>query len=439
MPILIVIAGVALLLILMMRFKIHCFIALILVALFVGLLQGMSIVGVLNSVKSGVGGTLSNLALIMGFGAMLGKLLGDCGGAQRIAMTLVNKFGEKNIQWAVAITGFIVGFALFFEVGIILLMPLVITLALTLRVSILYVGIPMAAAISVTHCFLPPHPGPTAIANLFHADMGLTLIYGVMIAVPTVIISGPLFARLPYLKKINPEIHMGFANREFSEEEMPDFGISVFTALIPVILMALRAVFEMALPKGNAILPYAEFFGDPVIATLIAALVALYTFGFNRGKTVAEITVSIESSAKLIAMMLLIIGAGGAFKQVLIDSGVKDYIASIMHAFSFSPLLLAWLIAVSLRLALGSATVTALTTGGIVFPLIEATGVSPELMVLAVGSGSVFFSHVNDPGFWMIKEYFNLTVGETLKSWSVLETVISVCGLLGCLAINMFI
>ncbi|OCG28334.1 gluconate transporter [Gilliamella sp. wkB108] len=439
MPLVYVAIGVALLLVLMLRLKIHCFIALILVALFVGLVQGMSILGVLDSIKHGVGGTLSNLALIMGFGAMLGKLLGDSGGAQRIATTLVNKFGEKNIQFAVAITGFIVGFALFFEVGIILLMPLVITLALTLRISLLYVGIPMAAAISVTHCFLPPHPGPTAIANIFNADMGKTLIYGAIISIPTIIISGPLFARLPYIRRMNPEIHMGFANREFKEEEMPGFSISVFTALIPVILMALRAIFEMFMDKSNPVLPYAEFFGDPVIATLIAAIVALYTFGFGRGKTVEEITTSIESSAKLIAMMLLIIGAGGAFKQVLIDSGVKDYIASHMHSFSFSPILLAWLIAVILRLALGSATVTALTTGGIVFPLIEATGVSPELMVLAVGSGSVFFSHVNDPGFWMIKEYFNLSVVETLKSWSILETVISVCGLIGCLLINIVI
>lgn len=439
MPLLYVALGVALFLFLMLRLKIHCFVALILVALFVGLIQGMSVLGVLGSIKAGVGGTLSNLALIMGFGAMLGKLLGDSGGAQRIAMTLVDKFGEKNIQLAVAATGFIVGFALFFEVGIILLMPLVITLALRLRISLLYVGIPMAAAISVTHCFLPPHPGPTAIANIFNADMGKTLIYGVIIAIPSIIISGIFFARIPYIRRMNPEIHMGFANREFSESEMPGFGVSVFTALIPVILMALRAVLEMTLTKGHPVLPYAEFFGDPVVATLIAAIVALYTFGYKRGKTVSEITTSIESSAKLIAMMLLIIGAGGAFKQVLIDSGVKDYIASNMHAFSFSPILLAWIIAVILRLALGSATVTALTTGGIVFPLIQATGVSPELMVLAVGSGSVFFSHVNDPGFWMIKEYFNLSVVETLKSWSVLETIISICGLLGCLAINSFL
>lgn len=439
MPLLYVALGVGLLLFLMLRLKIHCFVALILVALFVGLIQGMSVLNVLDSIKHGVGATLSNLALIMGFGAMLGKLLGDSGGAQRIAMTLVDKFGEKNIQIAVATTGFIVGFALFFEVGIILLMPLVITLALRLRISLLYVGIPMAAAISVTHCFLPPHPGPTAIATIFNADMGRTLIYGVAIAIPSLIVSGILFTKLPYIRRMSPTIHMGFANREFSEDEMPGFGVSVFTALIPVILMALRAILEMALTKGNPILPYAEFFGDPVVATLVAAIAALYTFGYKRGKTVAEITQSIEASAKLIAMILLIIGAGGAFKQVLIDSGVKDYIAGHMNAFSFSPILLAWVIAVILRLALGSATVTALTTGGIVFPLIQATGVSPELMVLAVGSGSVFFSHVNDPGFWMIKEYFNMSVVDTLKSWSVLETLISLCGLLGCLAINAII
>ncbi|ENH3521737.1 gluconate transporter [Escherichia coli] len=411
MPLVIVAIGVILLLLLMIRFKMNGFIALVLVALAVGLMQGMPLDKVIGSIKAGVGGTLGSLALIMGFGAMLGKMLADCGGAQRIATTLIAKFGKKHIQWAVVLTGFTVGFALFYEVGFVLMLPLVFTIAASANIPLLYVGVPMAAALSVTHGFLPPHPGPTAIATIFNADMGKTLLYGTILAIPTVILAGPVYARV--LKGIDKPIPEGlYSAKTFSEEEMPSFGVSVWTSLVPVVLMAMRAIAEMILPKGHAFLPVAEFLGDPVMATLIAVL---------------------------IAMMLLIIGGGGAFKQVLVDSGVDKYIASMMHETNISPLLMAWSIAAVLRIALGSATVAAITAGGIAAPLIATTGVSPELMVIAVGSGSVIFSHVNDPGFWLFKEYFNLTIGETIKSWSMLETIISVCGLVGCLLLNMVI
>ncbi|MCM2963844.1 gluconate transporter [Escherichia coli] len=413
MPLVIVAIGVILLLLLMIRFKMNGFIALVLVALAVGLMQGMPLDKVIGSIKAGVGGTLGSLALIMGFGAMLGKMLADCGGAQRIATTLIAKFGKKHIQWAVVLTGFTVGFALFYEVGFVLMLPLVFTIAASANIPLLYVGVPMAAALSVTHGFLPPHPGPTAIATIFNADMGKTLLYGTILAIPTVILAGPVYARV--LKGIDKPIPEGlYSAKTFSEEEMPSFGVSVWTSLVPVVLMAMRAIAEMILPKGHAFLPVAEFLGDPVMATLI-------------------------SSIKIIAMMLLIIGGGGAFKQVLVDSGVDKYIASMMHETNISPLLMAWSIAAVLRIALGSATVAAITAGGIAAPLIATTGVSPELMVIAVGSGSVIFSHVNDPGFWLFKEYFNLTIGETIKSWSMLETIISVCGLVGCLLLNMVI
>ena len=434
MPLVIVAIGVVLLLLLMIRFKLNGFIALILVALAVGMMQGMPLDAVIKSIKAGVGGTLGSLALIMGFGAMLGKLLADCGGAQRIATTLIAKFGEKHIQWAVVLTGFTVGFALFYEVGFVLLLPLVFTIAAAARIPLLYVGVPMAAALSVTHGFLPPHPGPTAIATIFHADMGKTLLYGTLLGIPTVILAGPVYAR--FLKGIDKPIPEGLYNKKtFTEEEMPGFGVSVWTSLVPVVLMALRAVAEMLLP----ILPYAEFFGDPVMATLIAVLIAVFTFGLNRGRSMDDINETLTSSIKIIAMMLLIIGGGGAFKQVLVDSGVDKYIASLMHETNISPIFMAWSIAAVLRIALGSATVAAITAGGIVAPLIATTGVSPELMVIAVGSGSVIFSHVNDPGFWLFKEYFNLTIGETMKSWSALETIISVCGLVGCLLLGMVV
>ncbi|MEI2266977.1 gluconate transporter [Erwinia sp. CGal63] len=438
MPILFVVIGVALLLLLMVRFRLNGFIALILVALAVGVMQGMPVNKVITSIKAGVGGTLGSLALIMGFGAMLGKLLADCGGAQRIATTLIDKFGKERIQWAVVLTGFTVGFALFYEVGFVLMLPLVLSIAAAARVPLLFVGVPMAASLSVTHGFLPPHPGPTAIATLFHADMGKTLLFGTLLGIPTVILAGPVFAR--FLKNIDKPVPQGLYNpKTFTEAEMPTFAVSVWTALVPVVLMAVRAVAEMVLPKGHTLLPYAEFFGDPIMATLIAVLIAIFTFGLNRGRTMDQITATLGDSIKIIAMMLLIIGGGGAFKQVLVDSGVDKYIASLMEGSAVSPILMAWSIAAALRLALGSATVAAITAGGIVAPIIVTTGVSPELMVIAVGSGSVIFSHVNDPGFWLFKEYFNLTIGETLRSWSVLETIIAVCGLVGCLLLQAVI
>jgi len=436
MPFLSVAIGVALLLLLMIRFKLNGFIALILVALAVALLLGMPIDKVIASAEQGVGNTLGKLALIIGFGAMLGKLLADCGGAQRIASTLIEKSGRQYIQWAVVLTGFIVGFALFYEVGFVLLLPLVFTIAASARIPVLYIGVPMAAALSVTHGFLPPHPGPTAIALIFHADMGKTLLLGTILAIPTVILAGPIYARL--LKGIDKPIPEGLFNpRTFTEKEMPSFAVSVWTALVPVILMAVRALAEMLLPRSHALLVYAEFIGDPVMATLIAVLIAIFTFGLNRGRSIDEVMSSIADSVKIIAMILLIIGGGGAFMQVLVDSGVDRHIASIMHGSGVSPILLAWSIAAFLRIALGSATVAAITAGGIVAPLIATTGTSPELMVLAVGSGSLIFSHVNDPGFWMFKEYFNLSIMETVKSWSALETIISVCGLVGCLLLNI--
>lgn len=438
MPLIIVAVGVALLLLLMLRFKLNGFLSLILVALAVGLMEGMPIADVMKSVKTGVGGTLGSLALVLAFGAMLGKLMADSGGAQRIATTLIAWFGVKRIQWAVVLTGFVVGFALFYEVGFVLMIPLVFTIAASARIPLLYIGVPMAAALSVTHGFLPPHPGPTAIAGVYGADMGKTLLYGIILAIPTVIIAGPLFAMT--LKKMDKPIPAGLYNpKVFTEEEMPGFGVSVFTALIPVILMAVQAIAKMTLPAGSAVLGYTGFFGDPVIATMLSVLVAIYTFGLHRGKEMKEVMATITESISAIAMIILVIGGGGAFKQVLVDSGVDKYIAGMMHGSGISPLVLAWGVASALRLALGSATVAAMTTAGIVAPIIATTGVSPELMVIATGAGSVIFSHVNDPGFWIFKEYFNLSIPETFKSWSILETLIAVCGLVGTLILSNMI
>ncbi len=427
MPLVVVGIGVILLLILMIGFKLNGFVSLILVALAVGILEGMPLPKVVSSITGGVGGTLGSLALILGFGAMLGKMMADSGAASRIATTLIKKFGKKRIQWAVVITGFVVGIALFYEIGFVLLIPLVFSIAAEAELPLLYIGVPMAAALSVTHGFLPPHPGPTAIAGVYKADIAKTLLYGIIIAIPTVIVAGPVFTL--FLKKMEHPIPTNLYNpKTFTEEEMPGFGVSIFTALVPVILMALRAVVTIVAPK-SPLIPYTTFLGDPTIALLIAVIIALFTFGLNKGKKMPEINKTLTESIASIAMIMLIIGGGGAFKQVLVDSGVDKYIKVLMTGSHLSPLILAWLIAAVLRIALGSATVAGMTAAGIAAPLIGMGHVSPELMVLATGAGSLIFSHVNDPGFWIFKEYFNLSIPETLKSWSVLETLISVMGL----------
>lgn len=438
MPLLIVAFGVFVLLILMLRFKFNGFIALLLVAMLVGLLEGMPLVHVMAAIKKGMGDTLGNLAMILAFGAMLGKLMADSGAAQRIAMTLIRRFGTQKIQWAVVSTGFIAGFALFYEVGFVLMIPLVFTIAASANIPLLYIGIPMAAALSVTQGFLPPQPASTAIAGIYNADLGRTLIYGIILAIPTVIISGPLFARL--LKKMDKPIHEAMRpTRTFTDEEMPGFGVSVCTALIPVFLMAINAITKMSVPVHSDILLYTGFIGDPVVATMTAVLVAMYTLGIRQQQDMKAVMATIGESVRVIAMIILIIGGGGAFKQVLVSSGVDKYIALVMGQMNVSPLVLAWVIAAALRIALGSATVAALTTSSIMAPLILTTGVNPSLMVIATGTGSLIFSHVNDPGFWLFKEYFHLSLPETFKSWSIMETVISVCGLTGTLVLSHLI
>lgn len=439
MPIISVCIGVALLLILMMVFKLNAFIALIIVALIVGIIEGMSPIDAMASVQSGLGGTLGSLTMIIIFGAILGKLMTDSGGAQRIATTLIQAFGKKRVQLAAVLTTSVVGIALFFETGVVVLIPLVFTIATAAGVPVLYVGMPVIAALITMHGFVPPHPGPTAVASVFEANIGKTLIYGIIIAIPAIIIGGPLFTKLFKKEDLEVEIPKGLFNpKEFTEEEMPGFTTSILTSLMPVILIASQVIVEIFMPE-SAIMPFFDFIGNPNVALLLSVILAFFTFGLNRGKKMKEVMESLTDTVSGIAMILLIIAAGGAFKQVLIDSHIDQYITEIMAGSTLSPLLLTWIIAAILRVAVGSATVAGMTAAGIAAPLIGATGVSPELMVLAAGAGSITFSHVNDAGFWIYKEYFNLSIGKTIKTWSVMVTILSLVGLAGVLILNMFI
>ncbi|MCY7806090.1 gluconate permease GntP [Bacillus spizizenii] len=438
MPLIIVALGILALLLLIMGLKLNTFISLLVVSFGVALALGMPFDKVVSSIEEGIGGTLGHIALIFGLGAMLGKLIADSGGAQRIAMTLVNKFGEKNIQWAVVIASFIIGIALFFEVGLVLLIPIVFAISRELKISILYLGIPMVAALSVTHGFLPPHPGPTAIAGEYGANIGEVLLYGFIVALPTVLIAGPLFTKLA--KKIVPASFAKNGNiaslgtqKTFKLEETPGFGVSVFTAMLPIIIMSVATIIDLLQETigfaDNGVLAFIRLIGNASTAMIISLLVAVYTMGIKRNIPVKTVMDSCSTAISQIGMMLLIIGGGGAFKQVLINGGVGDYVADLFKGTALSPIVLAWLIAAILRISLGSATVAALSTTGLVIPLLGHSDVNLALVVLATGAGSVIASHVNDAGFWMFKEYFRLSMKETFATWTLLETIISVAGL----------
>ena len=450
LPLLIVALGIIFLLVLITKFKLNTFISLIITAFAVGLALGIPLEKIVESIEGGMGATLGSIALIFGLGAILGKLVADAGGARQIAVTLIDRFGQKHIQWAVVISSFIIGIALFFEVGLVLLVPIVFQIAKESKVPVLYLGIPMAAALSVTHGFLPPHPGPTVIAQQYDANIGMVLLYGTVIAIPAVILAGPLFARL--VKKISPDsFHKSEAEqadslvsaKETHPEKLPGFGISVFTSLLPVILMAIATLVELLQDLGvagdNLFFDAIHLIGEPTTALLISVLLAVYTMGIKRNIPIKQVMQSAEEAVRAIGMMLLIIGGGGVLKQVLIDGGVGDSVSALFAGSHMSPLLLAWLIAAILRIALGSATVSALTTAGLVIPLMQGTDVDPALMVLATGAGSLIASHVNDAGFWMFKEFFNLNIKETFATWTLLETVISVTGLAGVLILNLFV
>lgn len=438
MPVIIVIGGVLLLLLLVMVFKLNALFALLIAAMAVGAARGMDPAAILFAMQEGIGSTLGQISLILAFGAMLGKLIADGGGARRITNGLVQLFGRKNLPWAMVLTGFVVGIPLFYNVGFVVLVPFAFMICAGTGVHLLYVAVPLLAALSVTHGYLPPHPGATAVAVIYKADIGLTMIYGCIVAVPAIIISGPLFARtLLHLRPNPPESLFHIPVRP--DKELPGFAVSIFTALFPVLLIAFASVSDLFLPAGSFWLPVIRFLGDPVIALLIAVLTAVYTMGIRQGKSIKEVMAQTEDAARGITMILFIIGASGAFKQVLVDSGIGDYIAEWAKGLSFSPLVLAWAIAALIRVSLGSATVAALTAAGIVLPVMVSTHASPELMTLATGAGSLMFSHVNDPGFWMFKEYFGLNIRDTIRSWSLMETIISVAGLAGVLLLDVFV
>ncbi len=423
--------AVSALVVLIARFKVHPFIALVSVSLAMGILAGMAPLAAVKAFQDGVGNVLGFIAIVVGLGTMLGKMMAESGAATRIATTLIDLFGERRVHWAIMIVAFIVGIPVFFQVGFVLLIPLVFTIARRTGMSLVKIGIPLVAGLSVVHGMLPPHPAAMLAVAAYNADIGRTILYGLLVGLPTAALAGPIFASW-----ISPRIVLPADNplaRQLEGEsvaEMPGFGISVFTVLIPVILMLLASAADVALDPSSSARSALHFVGNPIVALLLALLFSFWSLGRPRHFTRDQLMKFCNDCLAPTATILLVIGAGGGFNQVLVQSGVGGAIAHVAIGSHLSPLLLAWIVAALIRVATGSATVAMTTAAGIVAPIaVAAPGTSAELLVLATGAGSLVLSHVNDSGFWLIKEFFNMTVPQTLKTWTVAETIIGVAGL----------
>ncbi|MDM5309288.1 GntP family permease [Peribacillus frigoritolerans] len=415
--IVIVILGVSL-------WKWHAFISLTVASLFLAVFSGLPMDKIVGAYETGVGAVLGHLIGILALGTILGKMMSDSGAGMQVADFFINKFGVKNLPWAMLLSGFIIGIPVFFEVGLVILLPLVISIRKSTKVNILVIGIPVLAGLSIVHGLVPPHPGAMTAIGIYNANMGQVLLYSLIIAFPTAVIAGPLFAKWIH-KRVIPVGEPELIRVETKSSGLPGTGVSFFIILLPVLLMVLTVVAPY-LPLPGSIEKFLLFIGSPVIALLISCFAAYYFLGYRQGMDKSLIKKLTEECLLPLASIILIIGAGGGFKQILIDSGVGTAIASMSEEISLSPIVLAFLVAGLIRIATGSATVALTTAAGIVSPVVaNMTGVNLELLVIATGAGSLMFSHVNDAGFWLVKEYMGLTVKETFKTWTVMETLLS--------------
>ncbi|MFF8397939.1 GntP family permease [Streptomyces sp. NPDC016172] len=424
-----VLAGIAVIVLLITKFKLHAFLALTIGSLTLGAIAGAPLDKVLTSFSAGLGTTVAGVGVLIALGAILGKMLADSGGADQIVDTILEKAGGRSMPWAMVLIASVIGLPLFFEVGIVLLIPVVLMVAKRGNYSLMRIGIPALAGLSVMHGLVPPHPGPLVAIDAVGADLGITLALGVLVAIPTVIIAGPVFSKyaarwvdVPAPEKMIPQR----ASEEL--DKRPGFGATLFTVLLPVILMLAKALVDIVIDDPeNLVQRVFDVIGAPMIALLASVLVGIFTLLRPAGFSKERISPLVEKSLMPIAGILLIVGAGGGFKQTLIDTGVGQMVLDISQDWAIPALLLAWLIAVVIRLATGSATVATVSAAGLVAPLAaDMSSTHTALLVLAIGAGSLFFSHVNDAGFWMVKEYFGLSVGQNIKTWSVMETIISV-------------
>jgi Gnt-I system high-affinity gluconate transporter len=437
MTLIVVVACIIFLVLLISWGKVNAFLAFLIVSIVTGLLLGIPINKITFSVQKGIGDTLGSLVIVIALGAMLGKIVAESGAAQKITQVLMNAFGPSRIQWALMITGFIVGIPLFYNVGFVLMIPLIFSAVYQLKMPAVYVGVPMLAALSVTHGFLPPHPAPSALVGQFSANMGLTLLYGTIVAIPAIILAGPVFAKT--LKHIKAEPIKTFQKDPIPESELPSASVSFIASLLPVLMLAVTTMIPVVMTVEGRSKEILQFISEPSIVMLIAVIFATFALGIRPYRNMSQVMNIYVDAVKDVSIILLIVAGAGALKQVFTDSGVSQVIADGLKGWQMDPLILGWLIAAVIRVAIGSATVAGLTTAGIIAPVIAGSGVDPNLMVLSIGAGSLMFSHVNDSGFWMFKEYFNLTIRQTIRSWSIMETIVAVVGLAGVMILDRII
>ena len=418
--------------------KWHAFISLTVASLFLAIMSGLSMDKIVGAYETGVGSVLGHLVGILALGTILGKMMSDSGAGMQVAEFFIRFFGIKKLPWAMLFAGFIIGIPVFFEVGIVILLPLVISIHKTTRQNILLIALPVIAGLSIVHGLVPPHPGAMTAIGIYNADLGRVLLYSLVIALPAAIVAGPVFAKWVH-KRVIPEGEPELIRVSTLSEKLPKTGISFFIILLPVLLMVF-SVMAPYIPLSSFLTKFFVFIGSPVIALLISCFAAFYLLGMRQGMKKNVIKKLVEESLLPVGSIILIIGAGGGFKQILIDSGVGTSIAQMSEQLSLSPIVLAFMVAGLIRIATGSATVALTTAAGIVSPIIvHMSGVNLELLVIATGAGSLMFSHVNDAGFWLVKEYLGLTVKETFKTWTVLETLLSFIAFGGVLLFDVFI
>ena len=433
-----VVAAILALVVLVARFKLNAFIALMLATLFVGLCSGMPPMRVAKAFQEGLGTTLGFIAVVIGLGTMLGKLLAESGGAEVIANTFVRGFGTSRLHWALMFVGFIVGIPVFFAVGLVLLMPILAALARDTKQPLLLLGIPLVAGLSASHGLVPPHPGPMAAIGQLHANVGKTILYSIIIGIPTAIVAGPIFGKF-----ISKRVPVGLGGlgaalvQKTSRQRCPSFAAALGTILLPVALMLAATIADRLLPEKNLLRICLDFAGEPAVAMLAATLLSLYTLGFACGFTRSDLLKFTDECVGPAAGILLIVGAGGGFSKVLVESGAGDVLADSARQLNLSVLVLGWLLAAVIRIAVGSATAAITLAASLVAPIAVASpGTNKELLVISLGAGATILSHLNDGGFWFVKEYFGMTVPQTLKSWTVMETIISVVALVLVLVLN---
>lgn len=429
------------LIVLIARFKVHAFLALILASLAVGALSGMPLLTIGSAFQTGVGNTLGFIAVVVGLGTMLGKMLAESGGAEVVAQAFIRLLGPKRMHWTMMLVGFVVGLPVFFAVGLVLLIPIIFALARQANIPLLMLGIPTIAGLAVSHTLVPPHPGAMVGIATLGADTGKTILYSVLVAIPAAVLGGPLFTKC-ISRRMSVELGGIGAKLVAStaQKQCPALGITLLTILLPVLLMVTATVADLSLPREHSTRIAADFIGSPLVAMLIAVLFSFYSFGWRCGFSRQQILDFVESCVGPAASIFLVVGAGGGFSKVLDESGAGKAIARVAGDLQLSPLLLGWLIAVAIRIAVGSATVTITMTAGLMAPIAAAhPSLNRELLVLAIAAGSLILSHLNDGGFWFVKEYLNMTVTQTLKTWTVLVTIMSVAALIGVLLLNKIV